>query len=281
DKAVAAPDPATATQAQIEAYEKHKQVVNRLDQMVTKLEVIRNLEDAAKRLDKDAEKQLAQVNGLPGPRDRVSPNRREDMSSSEGGRRADRESVFKGIEKLMPSLQAEQRDRVERARVMARGKALVGEMDGTIRTLRQGDFEQAAASGAQHAQEMKDIAAALRGAPADRVKALKEARDKVAKAIETQTKVNEQTPNKKAEPAEAKQNKELATEQAKAQFDARDARVATEAVAPDVAKTVNEAVEQEARAEQNLRENNPRAARDPQEKAIDNLQKAKDELDKK
>ena len=286
DKAVKAPDPATASKEQLQAYEKHKQIVSRLEGLVTKLDAIKSLEDAAKRLDRDADRQVTLANGFPTARERTTSIRRADLAANEVGIREDLDGVTRGLDKLLPNLQKEQRDRVERALVMPRLKALGGEVEATVGAMKrdQPDYEYVADRASKHAQEMKALAAALRTTTsADRVQALKNARDKVEKAIASQEKVKDQTPDKAriTDPVEAKQNKDLATAQAKAQFDARDAKAATEPVAPDAAMKVESAVQKEGQAEKEIREGNPKAAKQPQEKALDDLKQAKDDLDKK
>ena len=49
-----APDPTTANKEQLQAYEKHRQVIAQLRGILVKLEVIKNLDEAAARLDRAA-----------------------------------------------------------------------------------------------------------------------------------------------------------------------------------------------------------------------------------
>ena len=58
EAALKAPDEATATKEQKEAYTKHRAVIASLRGMLVKLDVVRNLDEAANRLDRAADKQL-------------------------------------------------------------------------------------------------------------------------------------------------------------------------------------------------------------------------------
>lgn len=61
EKAVTAPNPATATKEQQDAYAKHLLVVQQLKVMLGQLDVIKNLDEAAARLERAAEKQIKLV----------------------------------------------------------------------------------------------------------------------------------------------------------------------------------------------------------------------------
>src|SRR5262249_44627533 len=58
DAAIKAPDEATSTKEQREAYQKHRQIISQLRGMVIKLDVVENLDEAAARLDRAAARQL-------------------------------------------------------------------------------------------------------------------------------------------------------------------------------------------------------------------------------
>src|SRR5207248_363786 len=172
-----------------------------------------------------------------------------------------------------------------------RGTRLVSEMNLTATNLRRGEFEDAGERQRRHAKELKDLAAALRTPPADRVAALKAAAEKVARAIDAQQKVNNDT-KEKVTPEEADKARksgfdpkvvkgnEVANQQTKAEFATRDARKAAEQAAPEVADLLKPAENNQWKSEDALRKGDTKAAQEPQDKALDDLKAAKQELDR-
>ena len=61
EKAVKAPDPKTSTDEQKAAYAKHVEVVQQLKVMLGQLDIIKNLDEAAERLERAAEKEIKLV----------------------------------------------------------------------------------------------------------------------------------------------------------------------------------------------------------------------------
>ena len=295
ESAVQAPDPTRANGEQLKAYEKHRQVVAQLRGLLVELDVIKNLDEAAARFDRAADDQLA-VNGETllnvtrrgGRNPRGVGDAREELADKQLALGAEVGQVFKEIDRLLPNLNAEQKDRVEKAQVKSRGTTLTSEMTFTTRAVQQASFDDAAERQRRHAKELKDLAAALRTPPADKLAALKIARDKVDAALKAQEKVNEETAKKpdpadeKKPTAEAKREKanELANAQTKAEFATRDARKATEQAAPEVAEAIKPAETNQWKAEDKLRNADTDGAKEPQKKAAETLKAAKDDLDK-
>jgi hypothetical protein len=303
DAAIKAPDEATATREERDAYLKHRQVLSQLRGMVIKLDVVKNLDEAAARLDRAAEKQLA-LNGESlknvrtargNPRSRPAADERDEIAGEQGDLRAEVAAVFKHVQALAPFLNPEQKDRVEKAGALARGERLAREMGQSTNAIQQGNFDDAAELQRRHAKELKDLAAALRSPIADKLEALKSARAKLDKAIEGQTKVNGDTAKPDPDPVrndrgrrpavnatDPKQARahDLANEQAKVELDTRDARKAVEQVAPEVAETIKPAETNQWKAEDKLRNTDFDAAKPPENRALDALKEARDELDK-
>lgn len=301
DAAAAAPDPATADREQLKAYEEHRRVVGRLRGLLLKLDVVKNLDEAAARLDRAADDQLT-VNGetLASAARRAGRNRgltesKEDLADKQASLGNEVGAVLKQIEAVLPSLNAEQKARAEKAELKARGEKLAADMPSTARTVGRGEFEDAAERQRRHAKELKDLAAALRSPPGDPLAALKAARAKVDAAAKAQEKVNQDTakkpeaneddedrPVRRQRPEEkVAKGQELANAQTKAEFATRDARKATEPAAPDVADGLKPAENQQWKAEDKLRAGDLNSAKEPQDKALDSLKAARDELDKR
>ncbi len=292
EKAVLAPDPQTATAEQKAAYAKHLQIVQQLKGMLGQLDVIKSLEEAAERLERAAEKEIqltaeAHTNSL---RSRGVDDR-EELATEQADLRNEVVHIFKGIQRLAAEklLTAEQLARIEKADALTRGTRLMAEMATTITTIRQGRFLDASERLRRHAKELKDLAAALRTPPGNRLEALKAAQAEVVKAIDAQMKANQNAAERtepqdfKAPPGidpKAARANELANQQAKAEFATRDARRATERAAPEIAEKLKPAETQQWKAEDALRAKDIAAAREPQERALEALQQAKDELDR-
>ena len=295
EKAVMAPDPKTATEEQKAAYQKHLQIVQQLKVMLGQLDVIKNLDEAAERLERAAEKQIkliteAHTNSTLPLRRGVVVDDRDELAIEQGDMRAEVASVFKQVAALINSklLNPEQMARVEKAEALTRGAKLVSDMAATVDALKKASFIDAGERQRRHAKELKDLAAALRTPPADRLSALINAKKEVEKAIDAQTKVNKDTAEKPdqiktqpgVDPKTARAN-ELANQQTKAEFATRDARKAAEQVAPEVADKLKPAETQQWKAEDKLRiEKDIPGAQAPQEKALEALKGAKDELDR-
>ena len=296
EKAAQAPDPTAANKEQVQAYEKHRYVVAQLRGILVKLDVIKNLDEAAARLDRAANDQLtvnAEMLNLAAERKRpgFGDAAQEDLLDKQNALGAEIASVFKQIDALYPMLNAQQKERVDAAEVKARGSEIVSEMTQTVRKIREKDLSlngKANELQRKHVKQLKDLATALRTPPSDKLAALKQARDKVEKALESQKKVSEETAKKpdadepRKATAEAKREKanDLALAQAKAELDTRAARKAADAVAPEVAKTLLPAEDKQFDAEKQLRKADLEAAKEPQNKALEALKTAKDDLDK-
>jgi hypothetical protein len=299
EAAVTAPDPAAASAEQVRAYEKHRQVVAQLRGMLVRLELIRNLNEAAARLDRAATDQLganAETLGLQSrmttrrtTRPTVSDREREEVGDKQNQLGAEVTEIFRQVEKLLPNLNAEEKDRADRVDLRARGVKLTSEMTYTTRSLQQGALDDSAERQRRHAKELKDLAAALRALPGDKLAQLRAAREKVDVALKAQEQVNQETARKadpddpRARSAEAKRDKlnALAAEQTKAEFATRDARKLAEQVVPEVAEGLRKDAENNQwKAEDKLRAMDQAGAKEPQEKAADALRTAREEIDR-
>ena len=295
ERAAAAPNPATATKEQTDAYAKHLLVIQQLKVMLGQLDVIKNLDEAAARLERAAEKQIKLV--TEGHNNSILPNRggraiddRDELATEQADLRVEVLAVFKQVKRLSDEklLTPEQTARVEQAEALARGLKLAADMAPTVSELKRGSFLNAGTAQRGHAKELKALAAALRTPPATRLDGLKAAQKEVLKAIDAQTKVNNDTAEKPdpneprkagVDPKTARAN-ELANQQTKAEFATLDARKAAEEVAPEAAEKLKPAQTQQWKAEDKLRAKDTTGAKKPQEEALAKLKEAKDELDR-
>ncbi|HVL14392.1 MAG TPA: hypothetical protein VM529_17600, partial [Gemmata sp.] len=303
DSAVA--NPATASEAQKEAFAKQRQVIEQLRGMFFRLDVIKNLDEAAARLEHQANMQIdvraATVTNANLP---IKPGRRgpvlddsEALAIEQSDLRAEVEAIVKQVRILATDpeiskiLTPEQKDRLAAAEVLPRGDALVADLRKTVADIRARLFTEASGQQLGHAKELKELAAALRTPPGSRVDALKAAAEKLDRAIDAQTKANNDardpiTPEEaqKAsraglDPKRVKGN-ELANQQTKAEFATRDARRAAQQAAPEVADILAPAETKQWKAEAELRKGEIDEAKQPQEAALNELKAAKNELDR-
>src|SRR5262249_4899579 len=148
EKAVAAPDPKTATEEQKAAYAKHLAIMQQLKTMLGQLDVIKNLDEAAERLERAAEKQIkliAETHTSALAPNRVRGDDKDELATEQTDLRVEVASVFKQINALVASklLTPEQVTRVEKAEAPARGAKLVSDMLVTIDALRKATFNDA------------------------------------------------------------------------------------------------------------------------------------------
>ena len=288
-----------ATAEQKAALVKQRQVISELRGMLVKLDVIKNLDDAADRLLAAAHKQLAindatltemRLPRRPGKRGEVLDSR-EELSGEQGDLRTEVDAILKQLQSLGSYLSPQQKERLDRAEVAVRGTRLVSEMDSTTRTVRSGNYDDAGTRQRRHAKELQDLAAALRTPQPDRIAALKAAEKKVNEAIDAQTKVNNNTngpltpeevdkaERSRFDPKMVKGN-ELAAQQTKAEFATREARKTAERAAPEIADLLKPAENKQWDSEDALRQGKIDNAKEAQEKAIDDLKTAKAEIDR-
>ncbi len=291
-------NPQKVSESQQQAYAKQREIISQLRSMLIKLDLIRNLDEAAARLDAAAEKQLA-LNAetlatarLPRRDVRRFGDDRLELANEQQDLRTEINALFKQIENLIPHLSPQQKDRLERAEFAVRSLRLLQELQGTIALVREGQWELATDRQRRHAKELKDLAHALRTPPSDSVAALKTAQEKLQRAIDAQKKVQEQT-QEPANPEQIEQARrqgvdpnlmrghELANAQARAEFAARDARKAAEDADPEVANLLKPVENQQWKAEDALRQGKLDEAQPPQQQALNKLQQAKAEIDRR
>ncbi|MCS7271795.1 MAG: hypothetical protein NZ703_12015, partial [Gemmataceae bacterium] len=292
-------DLGAASEAQKQAYAKQREILSQLRSLLIKLDLIRNLDEAAARLDAAAEKQLSlnaeTLSTARWPRRdilRRPIDDRQELANEQNDLRNEITALFKHIEQLLPHLNAEQKARVAQADYSARAQRLLQELQSTVALLREGQWELAADRQRRHAKELKDLAHALRTPPGDRVSALKNAQEKLQRAIDAQQKVSEQTEQppspemidkarRNGQNPDQVRGHELAHQQAKAEFVARDARKAAEQADPQLADMLKPVENQQWKAEDALRQGQFDKARPPQEQALEKLRQAKEEIDRR
>ncbi len=173
DAAAKASDEPTAVRELLAAHGDQRRIVSQLRAMAGRLDVVRNLDDAAAKLDRAAGKQLviaaATKQAVP-PREgkvpRIHP--REHLAGEQADLNAEATAVLKQLGEIARFLTPDEKNRLEKADAVARGKKLVTEMTLTLQTIKSDKFDDALERQRRHAAELKDIAGVLRGPTANR-----------------------------------------------------------------------------------------------------------------
>src|SRR5262249_38525598 len=212
-----------------------------------------------------------------------------EQADNQGDLNRDIEGLFKQLQSLPKFLTPEQKDRLVNSKATEKRKRVQDGQALAAKLLGQGDPKAAA----QHQQKASDLllelAHALR-APKDKLETLKEARAKLDKALQAQEKLAEETA---APPpllgrarvsqydATVRHARDMASKQARIEFDAKDTRDFVKDIAKEAADTVKKAEGEMQKAQDELAKanNNLDKAIPPQEKAADELKNARDNLD--
>lgn len=296
EAAAKAPDEATATAEQREAYQKHRQVLASLRGMLLKLDTLKSLDQAADRLARYAKGQhdlyLQSVakEGRQGNRRRGVDDREED-SDAQADLRTELTNLVKQLAGLRPALNPEQKDRLDRADAFGRGGQLIAQMEIARQSVLNGNYRSAAEGQLKTSQDLQALAAAIRG-QGDKATALREARDRVEKLLQAEQELKKDTEQRpdfanrrerfdrgRTDPLREHAN-QLADRQARLEFDTRDVRKAVEDIAQDAAAKLTPAESEMRRAQDELRDGDLKGAASPEENAANRLREARDELDK-
>ena len=202
ENAIKSPDDATATSEQKEAYQKHRQIVTSIRGLLSKLDILKSLDQAASRIDRMAKDQhglhlrsIQSETFKPVARTRRTTDDREEQADSQGDVRNDMTALVKQLSSIKPNLTPEQKQRVDAADTFGKGARLIADMELSAQALNGGNFKDSADRQLRTSKELQALAAALR-APRDKITAMKEARDKIEKTIQAQEALKAETAQK-------------------------------------------------------------------------------------
>ena len=301
ETAIKAPDEATASGEQREAYQKHREVVASLRSILFRLDVLKSLDEAAKRY-ADAAKaefglhQRALRADALGDSPRVrNPNRqlseeREQQGDGQTDLRNEVSNLVKQLGTLKSKLSPEQLDRLVKADAVARSNQLVGQMETALQSVNGKNFKGASELQLRISRELQAIAAAL-ATPRDALTVLKETREKLehARKAEEALKADTQALKEKDKSAQLNPQRadaqkadanQLADRQGLLEFDTREARKALETVSKELAAKLSPAESEMRRAQDELRDKKLDDAKVAEANAAEKLQDAVRELDK-
>lgn len=190
ESAIKATDEKTAKTEQIEAYKRHREVIAKMRTLLVRYETLRSLDDAANRFDSFATQELELHLGTQAISNTSDPRRRRfvdpfaEYADKQLDLRDDLSFVVDQLKTIEPMLTTEQRDRLKKSEATTRGQKLVEQMPEVAKAVRENprfaaERQQAAAI------EMQAIAAALRS-PQEKLALLREARNRIDRALNEQ-----------------------------------------------------------------------------------------------
>jgi hypothetical protein len=310
ESAIKAPDEATATSEQKEAYQKHRVVVANLRSILFKLDILRTLEEAAKRYEIAAKSQFSlhqrslRADQFQETTRFRSPNmilgeEIERMADGQVDLRQELSNLVKQLMALKPKLSDEQRERLDKVDAISRSGHLIAQMQQAVNGINNKQFPDTASQQLKVSKELQALAIALM-TPRDELSVLKDAREKVEAARKAEAELKKETAelkdkdqNRTTQPqqfqrprssqalppkAEAQQ---LAEKQAQIEFDTREARKALEEVSKELAAKLTPAESEMRKSQEDLRDKKFDDAKMAETNAEQKLKEARDELDKR
>jgi len=300
DQAARSPSPVETDQHLDAAHEKHREVLDRLRQLITRFESMRSLEQAAQQIDKIAKEQVdlrervqradRQRRQQPGAMRRgMRPESPSSQAMRQQDLARDAEAVLQKLDDLKGDVPEEMKPRIDRTLEIAKERQLLETMRDAANHIRYRNVQEADDRQIQATSDLERLARTLR-APTEKLAALQEARDRVQKLIPQQKALREEAEAAKdprqrdasdARPnnREAEGNQQSAR-QTELQVQTRDAKDLVRQHAADVAEKLAKAESSMGEAKDRLRNAQAQKAVEPQGKAVKNLEDAKQMLDK-
>jgi len=315
DKALTAANERHARREVDEAYRQHRVILERLRALLARYEAIKSLDQAAARLEKASRDQLElhlrssqlfqewfeSADWPTGPNKRVRPAVMSDVrheGDEQGDLRRDVVGVFRQLDSLKARLPGEQKERLTKAERFAGDQRLFDNLAGASARMHapgapnvlQQNWTSAGALQRKAAADLQELARILR-TPQDRLAALRQAREQVARAIGEQETLRQEAAAQKDPRVQdmdrqrqqqglPRQTQELSDQQGRLEHATRGTEDLLKPHAPEVAAKVSPAEKAMREAGQALRANTPDGAVKPQQQAADKLRDAHHDLDK-
>jgi len=314
DKALKASDDKRSRQEVDEAYRQHRVILDRLRALLLRYEAIKNLDQAAARLEKASKDQLElhlrggqlfqewfETAEWQMPNKRVRAEVMSDIrheGDEQGDLRRDVVGVFGQLDRLKDRLPSEQKERLAKAEVYAGDERLFKNLarvsvhmhaQGAPNVLQQ-SWTSAGTLQRKSAADLQELARILR-TPQDRLAALQEARDRVVRAIQQQDTLRQESSAQKdprvqdmdtqrQQQGQVRQTQELSDQQGRLGHTTHATQNLVKPHAPEVAAKISPAQKAMEEAAQALRKNTPDAAVKPQHQAAEALRNVRKELDR-
>ena len=296
DSAMTVPDPNTATAAQQAAYIKHREILATLQKMIAKIDSLKSIDDAARRLSELAENQHRLYLDTTADKELKQQNRegeldnRDKIRDNQGDLKSELNSLLHQLAVLSPKLSPEHKDRMEKAKTFDNIGRLISQMDRSQQDVGNGNFAGASNTQKQTAEELLELASKL-AMPRDRLRQLQEARNDLEKSIQEQNALKEEAkdeakPNPERDrlgnekwKADKEAAHQLAAKQSLLEFQTRKTRKMLDTVEPELARKLEPAERDMDHSENQLRNRQFDQAEKNQDKATKTLEETRDTLD--
>ncbi len=314
DAAAKAPDEKTADAEKLKAYERHREILTEIKSMLAKRDAISSLEQAAERLEKASKIELdMHLTASQAVREMLDPSQpqfpdRGDRNRFGGGfgrsgrgslslsqvlnmhgdkqqdLRVDVERLFGQMHALTPGLPAEQKDRLKKVEKLAADIQVLDNMSTASTKLKPAGYPNLRTQAYQEAVKQQwdlagDLAYLARElrSPKDKLAAMKEAKERLDRAVEAQKTITEKTETQKED---VTKKVELPAEQGRLQHETRDVGNMLREPAGDLSDRLQLAQNAMDAAKTELQAAKFDKAADSQKAATETLEKVRNDLDK-
>lgn len=281
-----------------QAQDKHKVVLDQIRQLLSRFELVRNVEQAALRLDKLAHEQRLlrelvvsveqqrKTGAAPRRQSRFDSPQQHAMRQDDLARETD--VVMQKLREMKVDLPDELKPRLDKVFAIANERHMLESMREAANHLRFRNPREAEDRQMQAENDLARLARTLR-TPADKLGVLQEARSRVEQLLQLQSQLRQETlAEKDPRQKDSKQNqfneKELlaARQSARQQevlIQTRDLKELVQDITKETAAVLDQSVQAMQQAKQSLRDNQPHKALEPQTQATDKLAQARKTLD--
>lgn len=314
EKAVQSADRKNAGKDVAVAYQDHRIILEQLRALLARYQAIHSLDQAAAHFEQASKQQLEiqlRTNQLTQdwlaaqpyqrqPNERARPAVQQEVrqeADEQSDLKQDVQKALAEVEHLASQLPPEQKDRLAQAKAFAQDQHLVENMTRAASEMKnQGGppserWYRATTLQHKSATDLQDLARILRS-PSDRLAALREARERVARVLQQQENLMDNATVQKdprvqdrehvqQQRGEARHSEKQGDEQSRLQHDTHGTRDLLQPHAPELAKTLAPAEQAMQEAERRLRQNTPDKAVEPQEEAAQTLRDVRRELDRR
>jgi hypothetical protein len=280
------------------AQDKHRVVLDQLRTLLNRFELMRNLDQAAMRIDKLAfeEKALRERMVLAEQLRRQQANQRRGMRPESPQQLAlkqeditrESKAILQKLDELKHDLPDELKPRIDKITGIVSERKMLESMIQTANHIKYRNLREAEDSLFQAQNDLERIARTLR-TPSDKLGVLQEARDRVASLVQQQTTARDevsasQDPRQKDALKEKAQDREhqasrQSARQAEVMVQTKDVKELLTDIGKPAADTLQQSLGYMQEAKDHLREHRSSKARTPQTEAIGKLTRAQQQLE--
>lgn len=281
-----------------QAQDKHRVVLDQLRTLLARFELMRNLDQAAMRVDKLAfeerslRERMVQADQLrrqqANQKRGMRPESPQQLALKQEDIARESKAILQKLDELKHELPDELKPRLDKVSSIVSERKMLETMTQSANHLRYRNQREAEDGLIQAQNDLERVARTLR-MPSDKLGMLQEARDRVATLVQQQTQARDEVvasldPRQKDALKEKNQEREhlaarQSAKQAEVMVQTKDVRELLTEVGNPAADTLQQSLGHMQEAKDNLRENRASKAKTPQTSAIEKLTKAQQQLD--